>query len=70
MGLRSSTVLFFLILLFSQNSLTLRVIMRWFWSKMSPSASWKFAPLGKPYVPSPNIRKLEGVVFDVDGTLW
>ncbi|EGS18506.1 phosphoglycolate phosphatase-like protein [Thermochaetoides thermophila DSM 1495] len=36
---------------------------------MSPSASWKFAPLGKPYVPSPNIRKLEGVVFDVDGTL-
>lgn len=35
----------------------------------STSASWKFAPLGKPFVPGPGVRKLEGVVFDVDGTL-
>ncbi|KAL2175827.1 HAD-like domain-containing protein [Thermothelomyces heterothallicus CBS 202.75] len=38
---------------------------------MMPSASpaWKFAPLNRPYTPSPQRRKLEGIVFDVDGTL-
>ncbi|KAL2159113.1 hypothetical protein VTH06DRAFT_2872 [Thermothelomyces fergusii] len=38
---------------------------------MMPSASstWKFAPLNRPYIPSPHRRKLEGIVFDVDGTL-
>ncbi|KAK4168939.1 HAD-like domain-containing protein [Cladorrhinum sp. PSN259] len=35
----------------------------------SASTPWKFAPLSRPFVPAPGIRKLEGVVFDVDGTL-
>ncbi|KAK0745331.1 HAD-like domain-containing protein [Apiosordaria backusii] len=45
--------------------------MRRFWPIMSTATSspWKFAPLKRPYVPSPNTRKLEGIVFDVDGTL-
>ncbi|KAK4657761.1 hypothetical protein QC762_200790 [Podospora pseudocomata] len=45
--------------------------MRRFWPIMSAvtSAPWKFAPLKQPFVPSPNTRKLEGIVFDVDGTL-
>ncbi|KAK4195640.1 HAD-like domain-containing protein [Triangularia verruculosa] len=45
--------------------------MRKFWPIMSTvtSAPWKFAPLKQPFVPSPNTRKLEGIVFDVDGTL-
>ncbi|KAL2023135.1 hypothetical protein VTK56DRAFT_3741 [Thermocarpiscus australiensis] len=44
--------------------------MRRFLSMMrSASATWRFAPLSRPYTPSPNTRKLEGIVFDVDGTL-
>ncbi|KAL2264676.1 hypothetical protein VTJ83DRAFT_7186 [Remersonia thermophila] len=44
--------------------------MRRFWAMMQPvQSAWKFAPLGQPFVPRPGIRKLEGVVFDVDGTL-
>ncbi|KAK4122468.1 HAD-like protein [Parathielavia appendiculata] len=35
----------------------------------SVPATWKFAPLNRPYTPSPQTRKLEGIVFDVDGTL-
>lgn len=32
---------------------------------------WRFAPLGKPAAPADvPTRKLEGIVFDVDGTLW
>jgi hypothetical protein len=45
--------------------------MRRFWPIMqSVQASWKFAPLNRPFTPSPSTRKLEGIVFDVDGTLW
>lgn len=32
----------------------------------------RFAPLNKP-IPAelpPNVRKLEGIIFDMDGTLW
>ncbi|KAK4178299.1 HAD-like domain-containing protein [Triangularia setosa] len=45
--------------------------MRRLWPIMSAvtSSPWKFAPLKQPFVPSPNTRKLEGIVFDVDGTL-
>ncbi|KAL2130466.1 hypothetical protein VTI74DRAFT_6352 [Chaetomium olivicolor] len=44
--------------------------MRRFWPMMqSVSPNWKFAPLSRPFTPSPGTRKLEGVVFDVDGTL-
>ncbi|KAL2196556.1 HAD-like domain-containing protein [Corynascus similis CBS 632.67] len=44
--------------------------MRRFWSMMqSASSSWKFAPLNRPFTPAPQRRKLEGIVFDVDGTL-
>ncbi|SPQ22264.1 6a65cf99-e382-4f8a-872b-21e87229c344 [Thermothielavioides terrestris] len=35
----------------------------------APAAAWRFAPLSRPYTPSPQTRKLEGIVFDVDGTL-
>ncbi|KAL2143729.1 hypothetical protein VTI28DRAFT_10093 [Corynascus sepedonium] len=35
----------------------------------SASSSWKFAPLSRPFTPAPQRRKLEGIVFDVDGTL-
>ena len=30
----------------------------------------RFAPLGEPYKPDAQRRKLQGIVFDVDGTLW
>ncbi|KAK3309163.1 HAD-like domain-containing protein [Chaetomium strumarium] len=44
--------------------------MRRVWPIMqSVQASWKFAPLNRPFTPSPSTRKLEGIVFDVDGTL-
>ncbi|KAL1839334.1 hypothetical protein VTJ49DRAFT_1630 [Mycothermus thermophilus] len=44
--------------------------MRRIWAMMqSVKPTWKFAPLSQPFVPRPGIRKLEGVVFDVDGTL-
>ncbi|KAK4228767.1 HAD-like domain-containing protein [Podospora fimiseda] len=46
--------------------------MKRFWPIMMQSSSsipWKFAPLNRPFVPAPGIRKLEGIVFDVDGTL-
>ncbi|KAH6631197.1 HAD-like domain-containing protein [Chaetomium sp. MPI-SDFR-AT-0129] len=44
--------------------------MRRVWPIM-PSASypWKFAPLNRPFSPRPEVRKLEGIVFDMDGTL-
>lgn len=32
--------------------------------------TWTFAPLSRPYAPGPSTRRLEGIVFDVDGTLW
>ncbi|KAK4038443.1 HAD-like domain-containing protein [Parachaetomium inaequale] len=46
--------------------------MRRFYSMMqSASPTWKFAPLQRPLTTktSPQTRKLEGIVFDVDGTL-
>ncbi|KAK4152550.1 HAD-like domain-containing protein [Chaetomidium leptoderma] len=44
--------------------------MRRFWPMMqSVPATCKFAPLNRPFTPSPSTRKLEGIVFDVDGTL-
>ncbi|KAL2262412.1 hypothetical protein VTK26DRAFT_1406 [Humicola hyalothermophila] len=44
--------------------------MRRFIHKMTgPKSAWKFAPLSKPFTAAPNTRKLEGIVFDVDGTL-
>ncbi|KAL2115621.1 hypothetical protein VTJ04DRAFT_9876 [Mycothermus thermophilus] len=36
---------------------------------VSGQPAWKFAPLGQPFVPRSGTRKLEGIVFDVDGTL-
>ncbi|KAK3988624.1 HAD-like domain-containing protein [Cladorrhinum sp. PSN332] len=46
--------------------------MRRFWPMMQPASTsvpWKFAPLSRPFVPAAGMRKLEGIVFDVDGTL-
>ncbi|KAH6844959.1 HAD-like domain-containing protein [Chaetomium sp. MPI-CAGE-AT-0009] len=45
--------------------------MRRFWSMMqSASPTSRFAPLKQPFTPGPTqARKLEGIVFDVDGTL-
>ncbi|KAK4457204.1 HAD-like domain-containing protein [Cladorrhinum samala] len=54
--------------------------MRRFWPMMKPvtttgtattntSTPWRFAPLSRPFTPGPGVRKLEGIVFDVDGTL-
>ncbi|KAK0728683.1 HAD-like domain-containing protein [Lasiosphaeria miniovina] len=44
--------------------------MRKFSLMMKPEISpAKFAPLSKPFQPDADARKLEGVVFDVDGTL-
>ncbi|KAK3903949.1 HAD-like domain-containing protein [Staphylotrichum tortipilum] len=40
------------------------------WSIMaSAQTTWKFAPLRQPFTASSDTRKLEGIVFDVDGTL-
>ena len=30
----------------------------------------RFAPLSREVPSSPGARRLEGIVFDVDGTLW
>jgi hypothetical protein len=52
-------------------SRSLPMQMRIFRSMMqSAQPTWKFAPLSRPFTPGPSTRKLEGIVFDVDGTLW
>ena len=43
---------------------------RFYFMMQSASPTWKFAPLQRPLATSPQTRKLEGIIFDVDGTLW
>jgi hypothetical protein len=44
--------------------------MRRFFSAMASSTPKRFAPLKEGAVISDDVPKLQGVVFDMDGTLW